>query len=230
MISKERLAPITLSHSRRFDLKAQVTPGVGSNLVSFSVDGVELIHYDVAGMLAGTSFTGAFNMFPTPCRLDGCSYEFEGRRILQQKHGEKVFIHGLIRDEVMEYRQEPSSITSWIDVTPSHPVHEGFPFQCRFTLVHALSEDALSVRFVLENRDTRNIPFGYGIHPFWRLHGDREEVTVRVPCDSILDLKDLVPTGGCTPVAGTPLDLRQGRTLSGLFIDNAYWRREPGAT
>jgi galactose mutarotase-like enzyme len=31
-------------------------------------------------------------------------------------------------------------------------------------------------------------------------------------------------------VAGTALDLRQGRTLSSLFIDNAYWRREPGAT
>lgn len=230
MITKERLAPVTLSLRGRFDLQTRVTPGVGSNLVSFSVDGVELIHYDEAGMLAGTSFTGAFNMFPTPCRLDGCSYEFEGRRILQQKHGEKVFIHGLIRDEVMEYRQEPSSITSWIDVTPSHPVYEGFPFQCRFTLVHELGEDALTVRFALENRDTRNIPFGYGIHPFWRLHGEREEVAVRVPCDYTLDLKDLVPTGGCTSVTNTALDLRQGRALSGLFIDNAYWRREPGAT
>lgn len=230
MIIRERLAPITLSHRGKYDLQAQVTPGVGSNLVSFSVDGIELIHYDEAGMLAGTSFTGAFNMFPTPCRLDGCSYDFEGRHILQQKHGEKVFIHGLIRDEVMEYRQEASSVASWIEVTPSHPVYEGFPFQCRFILVHELGEDTLTVRFALENRDTCNIPFGYGIHPFWRLHGDREEVTVRVPCDCTLDLKDLVPTGGRTPVAGTALDLRQGRTLSGLFIDNAYWRRVPGAT
>ena len=76
----------------------------------------------------------------------------------------------------------------------------------------------------------RNIPFGYGVHPFWRIHGGRKDLRVRVPCDSILELKDLVPTGGHSPVKGTPLDLRKERDIEGLFIDNAFWKRKPGAT
>ncbi|MEW6755455.1 MAG: aldose 1-epimerase [Candidatus Latescibacterota bacterium] len=228
--SRDRLQPQAIVRHGRLDLSARITPGVGANLVSFQVDGTELIHWDEAGFLSGESFTGAFTMFPTPCRLDNCAYEFEGRRIVQSKGGEKVFIHGLVRDEAFGFRHEGARLTSWIDVTPSHPVHEGFPFSCRFGVTHALEESGLTVSFTLENRDRRNIPFGYGIHPFWRLHGERRDVRVRVPCDHILDLQNLVPTGGCTPVQGTPLDLRAGRSLEGFYIDNAFWPRRPGET
>jgi len=227
-MTAERLQPQTISRTGRFSLAAKVTPGVGANLISFTVDGTELIYWDEPGFLAGETFTGAFTMFPTPCRLDNCSYEFEGRKIVQKKRGEEVFIHGLVRDEIMPFQNDGASVTSWIDITPEHPVYEGFPFQCRFSVTHALGEDSLTVSFKLENKDTRNIPFGYGIHPFWRLQGDRKDVTVRVPCDSILDLENLVPTGGVTPVAGTALDLQQGKSLDGFFIDNAFWKRNPG--
>ena len=227
-ISKAQLQPQTISRAGRFSLSAKVIPGVGANLISFTVDSVELIYWDEPGFLTGDTFTGAFTMFPTPCRLDNCSYEFEGRKIVQKKGGEEIFIHGLVRDEVMQFKNDGAGVTSWIDITPDHPVYEGFPFRCRFSVTHALGEDSLTVSFTLENRDTRNIPFGYGIHPFWRLRGDRKNVTVRVPCDSILDLENLVPTGGVTPVAGTELDLRGGKSLDGFFIDNAFWKREPG--
>jgi len=227
-IGRDRLKAQTISRAGRFSLSAKVIPGVGANLISFTVDGVELIYWDEPGFLTGDTFTGAFTMFPTPCRLDNCSYEFEGRKIVQKKGGEQVFIHGLVRDEVMQFKNDGAGVTSWIDITPDHPVYEGFPFRCRFSVTHALGEDSLTVSFTLENRDTRNIPFGYGIHPFWRLQGDRKNVTVRVPCDSILDLENLVPTGGVTPVAGTELDLRGGKSLDGFFIDNAFWKREPG--
>ncbi len=95
-------------------------------------------------------------------------------------------------------------------------------------MTHALQDNALTVSFTLDNRDTCNIPFGYGIHPFWRLFGSREEMVVRVPCDYALELADLVPTGGCIPVVGTPLDLRAGKSLRDLYIDNAFWKRNPG--
>ena len=227
-MTRARLQPETIRRAGRYDLSAVVTPGVGANLISFTVDGTELIHWDEAGFLAGETFTGAFTMFPTPCRLDNSAYTFEGRTIRQRKHGEDVFIHGLVRDEAMACRNDGDRITAWIDITPDHPVYEGFPFACRFSVTHALAEDSLTVSFALENRDTQNIPFGYGIHPFWRLQGGRDTVAVRVPCDYILDLENLVPTGGVTPVAGTDLDLRVGKSLQGFFIDNAFWKRNPG--
>ena len=227
-LTAERLTAETISAHGRVALQAQVTPGVGADLISFTVDGTELIYWDAPGLLAGETFTGAFTMFPTPCRLANAEYEFEGRRVSQRKYGEPVFIHGLLRDEQMHYRNEGSRITCWLDITPDHPVYEGFPYQCRFSVTHALQDDTLTVSFALENHDSCNIPFGYGIHPFWRLQGSREEMIVRVPCDYTLDLENLIPTGGCTPVAGTQLDLRAGRSLQNLYIDNAFWKRNPG--
>ena len=227
-MTADRLKPETITCKGKLNLSAQITPGVGANLISFTVDDAELIYWDAPGFLSGESFTGAFTMFPTPCRLDNCSYEFEGRKIVQKKYGEEVFIHGLVRDEVMQSRNDGNSVTSWIDITPEHPAYEGFPFQCRFSVTHALAEDGLMVSFKLENRDTRNIPFGYGIHTYWRIQGSRDEMIVRLPTDYILDLENLVPTGGVTPVEGTPLDLRKGKSLEGFYIDNAFWKRNPG--
>lgn len=227
---KAQLLPQTIARRERFGLSAQVTPKLGANLISFKVNGTELIYWDETGSVTKDGFTGAFNMFPTPCRLDNCSYEFEGKKIVQKKRGKEVSIHGLIRDEIMEWRNDADSITSWLDITPKHPVFEGFPFKCTFSITHALHENGLTVKFKVQNNDSCNIPFGYGIHPFWRIQGQRRDVSVRIPCDYILELKDLVPTGNYLPVEGTELDLRILRSIEKFFIDNAFWKRKPGDT
>lgn len=225
-----RLEPQTISRQGRHAYTAAITPAMGANLISFTVDGTELIHWDEAGFLSGETFTGAFNMFPTPCRLAECSYTFEGKRIVQRKRGEDVFIHGLVRDEELEFDNGGTSITSWLDIGPGHAAYEGFPFKCRFSVTHALHEAGLTVAFLLENKDDCNIPFGYGIHPFWRIQGARGDVEVRVPCAHALELAALVPTGGVLPVEGTDIDLRDGRNIETLTIDNVFWKREPGDT
>jgi aldose 1-epimerase len=225
-----RLKTEFIQRQGRFAFTAGVTPGMGANLVSLSVDGEELIYWDQPGFVAGKTHTGAFNMFPTPCRLANSSYEFEGRKISQTKNGQQVFIHGLVRDESFDFEKKADSITSRIDIQPGHPVFEGFPFRCRFSMTHSLVDGGLQIAFKVENRDTVNIPFGYGVHPFWRIPGTRRDVSVRVPCDHILELKDLVPTGNVGAVAGTPLDLRTLRNIESLFVDNAFWKRNPGAT
>lgn len=229
-MTPEMITPITIAHKGLLHLTAQVTPGLGANLVSLKVDGAEMLAWDPKALLAGTSFTGAFTMFPTPCRLDRCSYEFEGRRVVQKKHGEEVFIHGLVRDEALAWKVEGAKITSTLEIAEGHPVFEGFPFPCTFSVTHALNPDGLTVSFSVRNTGKTNLPCGYGIHPYWRIHGSRRDVLVRIPCDRILELKDLVPTGAASPVAGTPLDLRALRSIEELYIDNAFWPRKPGDT
>lgn len=232
---------IRLNDGNRCRASAQVLPGLGANLVSFRVDGIEFLHWNETAFLEDAAFSGAFNMFPTPCRLAGCSYEFEGRKIVQRKRGERVFIHGLIRDEAMESRNDGAGITSWLEIAPGHPVFEGFPFKCSFAVTHSLGEapaaasgenakrhPCLSVGFRLQNRDERNIPFGYGLHPYWRIHGTRKDVAIRIPCDFVMEQADLVPTGDCSPVSGTCLDLRSAKNLEGMELDNVFWERKPG--
>lgn len=219
---------------------ATVLPALGANLISFIVDGVEFIYWNEAAFLADRSFSGAFNMFPTPCRLAGCAYTFEGREIRQRKHGKDVFIHGLVRDESMKGLNTGEGITCRLDIGPEHPVFEGFPFRCSLLITHSLGEVrrpdsaraettvSLTVSFSLENTDERNIPCGYGIHPYWRLHGRRCDVAIRIPCDHVMELRELVPTGSVIPVAGTALDLRTPKPLENLDLDNIFWKRSAG--
>ena len=214
----------------RFRLSAGVLPATGANLVSFRVDDRELLFWDARAFRERGRHTGAFNMFPTPCRLAGCAYSFEGRRIRQRKRGQDVFIHGLIRDEPLEFRNEGARIVSWLEITPEHPAYEGFPFRCRVSIAHELDDAGLTVRFEVRNRDSRNLPFGYGIHPYWRLNGPRRGMRVRIPCENVLESKDLVPTGGYSPAASAGVDLRQMRSMERFHSDHVFWPRRPGDT
>ena len=233
-ITKEQLTRQLITRSGRCELRAEVTPGFGANLVSFNVDGDELIHYDESVMLASgdlTDMNGAFNMFPTPCRLVEAVYEFDGRTIRQAKGGEDASIHGLLRDEPLAFQNDGDRITSSVDITPDHPIYEGFPFACRFELTHALHEAGLYISFKLANRDRRPIPFGYGVHAFWRIGDARKDFAVRLPCDHTLELnEEIIPTGEVLPVEGTDMDLRGGRSMEGVYVDAAFWKRHPGDT
>ena len=227
-ITEEQLQPITIAKKSRHSFRAGVTPGAGSNLVSFTVDGYELIHWEPERLIREGDMTGAFNMFPTTCRLPGGRFRFDGREITQTKRGETVLIHGLIRDEALEWDQTGDSVTSWIDISPGHPVYEGFPFQCRFTMTHSLLESGLELRIALQNSDEGRIPFSYGIHPFWKIHGKREDTMIRVPCARALVLENMVPTGASQPVEELGIDLRTLRSIGDLACDNAFWPRAAG--
>jgi aldose 1-epimerase len=216
--------PVVITHRGRTDYQASVTPGCGANLVSFRADGTEYIHYDETLLKRDGRFTGAFNMFPAPCRLADCAYTFEGRRISQTKRGKPVFIHGLVRDEAFKFKAEPDKITSWIDIDAQSPLYEGFPFTCSFRVIHQVGENGLTVTFQVINKDVRRIPFGYGIHPYWQLHGTRDQVRLRIPCDRMLESKELVPTGNTLPVEGSPFDFRELKPLGNLLPDHVFWK------
>ena len=127
-ISQDQLKPEYIRKKGRYEFQACVLPNAGGNLISFSVDGTELLNWEPERLLNDAAMTGAFNMFPTTCRLENCRYTFDDREILQTKGGEDVFIHGLIRDEILNHEVSGNRITSWVDIQEGHPVYEGFPY------------------------------------------------------------------------------------------------------
>lgn len=229
-VRRDQLQPEKITAQGRFDLSAEILPHLGANLVSLQVEGREYIFWDDTELPDDEHFLGGFTMFPTPCRLAGSTYEFEGRRIEQRKHGEPVSTHGLVRDEPMAFEHFGDRLVCSLEIKPGHPVYEGFPYHCRLQVEHALQERGLKVSFEVENLDTRPLPCGYGIHPFWRIQGTRREVSVRIPCERTLELAELIPTGRSFSLAGTELDLREWRNIESLFIDNIFWPRRPGDT
>jgi len=208
-------------------VEVEVMPRLGANLTSFKVDGDELIHFDKAGLLASEDYTGCFMMFPTPCRLTGSKYTFGGREIRQRKGGEDVFIHGLVRDEEFAVTRENNKLTCTLAIDKNHAVYEGYPFPCTLSVAFSLLERGLQIEFDYRNTGETDAPFGFGMHPFWRIPGERKDVAVQVPCSDTLELVNLMQTGKTDPVEGTDLDLRSFRSLEGLAIDNAFWGRDP---
>jgi len=214
--------------SNGHNVEIEVLDRLGANLASFRVDDQELIYFRREKLLEDEDFyTGCFMMFPTPCRLTNAQYEFQGRGINQAKHGQKVDIHGLVRDETFAVSRRSDGLLCSIEIDKNHPVFEGYPFPCRFSLEFTLLERGLQIAFEFENTGSGDAPFGYGLHPFWLIPGKRKDVYIQVPCDQILDLVNLIPTGETSGVEGTDLDLRSFRCLSGLDIDNAFWHRDP---
>ena len=84
----------------------------------------------------------------------------------------------------------------------------------------------IQITFRYENTGTSDAPFGYGLHPFWKVGGTRKDTAICVPCKYIMDLANLVPTGTIQPVEGTKLDLRKPTSLEGVDIDNLFWDRD----
>jgi len=220
---RETLAGEINGHEAKID----ILPRLGANLVSFVVDGQELIFWSEQDLFDSDDpqQRGCFHMFPTPCRLPDAKYVFQGKEYVQKKHGEPVAIHGLLRDEPLEISKGRGTLTATLEVTPDHPVYEGYPFPCTFSLTYSLVEAGLQISFTYRNNGRSDAPFGYGLHPFWKISGSRKDTAVRVPCEYLMELENLVPTGEITPVEGT-LDLRQATPLEGVDIDNLFWNRD----
>jgi aldose 1-epimerase len=209
------------------EVSVRILPKVGANLVSFQVDGRECIYVDEDALLAnGESLTGAFQMFPTPCRLADARYLFQGREIVQRKRGEEVAIHGLVRDEEFQVEQTPHALICALVITRDHPVHEGFPFPGRLTTTYRPIGRGLEVSFAFENRGPSPAPVGYGLHPYWRILADRSRVQVKIPAEYLAELRDLLPTGKLLPVAGTSYDWREFRSLEGVDIDAVFFPKK----
>ena len=207
-------------------VKIEILPQLGANLSSFEIDGREFIYFSKEELIKNNEYTGCFNMFPTPCRLFESRYNFEGKEIKQRKHGKDIFIHGLIRDEVFSCSKTEDSIICVLEVDKNHPVYEGYPFSCRLTFKYTILENGLEIKFIYENTGDSSAPFGYGLHPFWKIPGRREDVFIKIPCSHIMELVDLIPTGKTLPVDGTKYDLRTFRSLGDVNIDNVFVGRD----
>ena len=222
MLSPQKLEAQINGHK----VQAEVLPQLGANLSSLKIDGKELIYFSKDKLLSQGEHSGCFMMFPTPCRLTEAKYTFEGKEIRQRKHGQDVFIHGLIRDETFSVAKDGDNLIYITEIRKGHPVYEGYPFDCRLGLTFELLQTGIEIRFKYENTGKQNAPFGYGLHPFWKILGRRKETFIQVPCEYVMELVELTPTGEISQVQGTKLDLRSFKSLADVSIDNVFWGRD----
>lgn len=217
---------------RHGDLEARIAPEAGANLFSFKVGGQELLLQppklaDLAQQRAGMPV-----LFPTPNRVRDATMTFEGQTFHFKANNQKNFIHGLARDRpwtVKPLDKGRPSATLVLDWDERQPEWSAFPIKHRLTVTYALAARGLTIGYQVDNLDRRRLPYGFGLHPYFRIPGERKDVTITVPLEQRMEAALLLPTGKLLPVAGTPFDLRRATSLDSLALDDVYFGLTPAA-
>ena len=203
-----------------------VVVSVGAGLRTYTAGGRDVL----AGYGAGEmSPSGRGQMLiPWPNRLQGGSYEFDGRRhqLPLNEAGGHNAIHGLVRWVPWTAgEREPHRVVMRYTLHPQ----PGYPFALALALEYRLAADGLEVRTTATNVGPEPCPYGAGAHPYLtvgtptvdpaillapartELRSDHEGI----PIDSV-------------PVEGTEFDFRRSRPIGPTRLDNAFTDLERG--
>jgi aldose 1-epimerase len=218
-------------------LQARLAPAAGGNLFSLVVgrDGrdEELLHQpDTLAELAQHR-SGTPVLFPTPNRVRDARMTFGGRSFAFEPNSQANFIHGLVRDlrwQVARPRAgaASASVGLRVDWNDSQPQYARFPIRHRLSVTYTLRSNGVRIGYAVENQDAEPLPFGFGLHPFFRAPARRRDALLVVPATHYMEAEAMLPTGRLLPVAGTRFDLRKPTPLEGLTLDDAYTRLIPG--
>jgi aldose 1-epimerase len=206
------------------DGQRAVVVEVGGGLRSYSVDGVELLDgYPQTAMC--TSGRGQL-LIPWPNRLQGGTYEFDGRRhrlpLTEPERGNAI--HGLVRWSSWTVAERASD-----RVAVRHIIHPqpGYPFEVDVRVEYALLPTGLTVTTTATNVGEEACPYGNGAHPYLTLGTPSvDSIVLRAPGRSVLvSDDDGIPTG-TVAVAGTEYDFLEPRLIGSVKLDNAYTELE----
>jgi aldose 1-epimerase len=162
-------------------------------------------------------------LVPWPNRIRDGKYTFDGTtyQLPLTEPAARNASHGLGRWVRWEkVRHEPDSVTLRLDIVPQ----SGYPFEVRVEVTYALhAEHGLRVTQAATNRGTARAPFGAGAHPYLSTRGHAlADTTLLVPAREILVVDDKQVPIGVRPVKGSDRDLRRGRRLRSVRLDDGF--------
>jgi aldose 1-epimerase len=214
-------------------LEARIAPDAGGNLFGLKVGDDELLVQpaklaDLARYKAGTPI-----LFPSPNRVRDARFTFEGETFTFEPNNEKNFIHGLVRSRPFSFDppvagRAGAEVRLHLDWNDAQPAFARFPIPHRLTVTYTLTKRGIRIAYEVKNGAARRLPFGFGLHPWFRIPGARGDVFLQVPAAQRMEAEAKLPTGKLLPVAGTPFDLRAPTALEGLDLDDVYFGLRPG--
>lgn len=192
----------------------------GAAIRRLSVDGVD-ITADVDDEVPVPFFCGAV-LVPWPNRVRDGRWEHDGRTHQLDINDARYrsALHGLVCDTTHQVvARSGSSITLGAPVLPQR----GYPFHLQTEVCYRLVADGLSATHTVRNVGSHCVPVAIGAHPFLRI-GDvpTETLTLTVHGSHHIDVDDRLIPIGCTAVPGTTWDLRGGRVIADLELDDAW--------
>jgi aldose 1-epimerase len=206
---------------------AEIAPSLGNNCFSFRTSAPVLEEVSFADFLQKPTSYGIPVLFPFPNRIRDGQFTFASETFKVDPPR-----HGFVRDKPWRVQSHGASEDTGAWITSSFNASEypdqilrQFPFPFHIVINYWLKDGCLSMEVIARNTGERTMPAGFGIHPYFRKpDGGR----LRVPAAARWELSDSMPTGRIVSVDGD-YDLREGKRLGGLTLDDIYTRVETDA-
>ncbi len=201
------------------ELTAVVTT-VAAGLRALRLDGIELV--PTFGEDRTPPAAAGIVLAPWPNRIRDGRWSHDGvdHQLAITEPALGNAIHGLLR--FTEYRvvaQDRDSVTLEATIFPQ----TGYPFLIETAVHYELVSDGLRVTHRLENVGAEAAPVALGTHPYVKIGGvPTAELELRIEADSHIEVDERKLPTGEVPVDGTPWDLRDGRRVGELSLDDAF--------
>lgn len=225
----------------RRHLTVAIAPDLGSNMFRYRVGEHELIYCEPA-LLKRMAFTGNFVLWPLPNRVRDKRYSYQGQSYslegIERLVGDDLCVHGLVFDRPWQYDlptliPDGVAVTTYVEVTPSSPHYDAFPFESRLALTYSLTREGISIAYEVHNRGAGALPYGFALHPYFATLSGPDETRVSIPASAVMEADDaLLPTGRMLAVDGimyAMFDLREPVPVGRLKLDHIYTRLNAGA-
>ena len=215
---------------------AAITPSYGFNLFDLrlpaagAVRRVIVAKDDFAANPEKPGRNGIPILFPFPNRIRDGRYTFEGKdRGLSIEPGKEHAIHGFAISapwDVLDRGATPEGafLVGRFQISTNAPERlASWPSDAVLTVRYDLAGRRLAMTITVENPTTsRDLPFGFGIHPYFRLPfaaGTPDRGSLHLPASQMWTLAGSLPTGERVPV-DPRVDFRHGGSTTGRHLDD----------
>jgi aldose 1-epimerase len=220
-------------HDRNTKATARVATGLGFNCYSFRpcFDGehIEAL-WAAPDFERGTgkpSSSGIPLLFPFPGRIARSELMWREQRYpLEPNDGRGNAIHGFVYTRPWRViKHDAHHVVGQFQASVDDPQVLGlWPADFCVTAQYELRGNTLRSEFLIENPDSKPLPYGFGTHPYFRvpLGGeDAAECRVTLPVSEEWELADLIPTGERKPLRDAEM-FQHGLLFGDMQFDNVF--------
>jgi aldose 1-epimerase len=222
-------------HDDTTGASASVLPSFGFNLfdlrlpVAGQVRPVIAAAPDFAENPRSPGRNGVPVLFPFPNRVNHGRFTFKGKEYRLPVGSGQHAIHGFAISapwDVVEQSADggAASVTGRYQISKNSPeMRDHWPADAVLQIRYALAGRRLSMTVTVTNPTADDLPYGFGIHPYFRCPftpgGDLDRTRVVLPASEYWVLDGFIPTGERRPVDAR-LDFRKGQPMNGLKLDD----------
>ncbi len=222
-------------HDDATGARASILPSFGFNLfdlrlpVAGAVRRVVEAMPDFAENPVKPARNGVPVLFPYPNRINHGTFTFQDKTYTLPINSGAHSIHGFAVSapwDVVEQKADggEAAITGRYQISKNTPeMRSHWPTDAVLQIRYALAGRRLTMTVSVTNPTAEDLPYGFGIHPYFRLPiepgGDPEKTRVVVPASEKWVLESYIPTGERRPVEDR-LDFRKGQPMKGLKLDD----------